>query len=79
MPDNDSQEFQGSREGSVDGVIAVMNYKKLSSMDYDVKTCYELMVDVLEALNKSFYGTLMNEHKVRLTKKDKQNYLEAIL
>lgn len=79
LPDNDSQEFQGSREGSVDGVIAVMNYKKLSSMDYDVKTCYELMVDVLEALNKSFYGTLMNEHKVRLTKKDKQNYLEAIL
>lgn len=48
-------------------------------MDYDVKTCYELMVDVLEALAKSFYGTLMNEHKIRLTKKDKQNYLAVIL
>jgi len=56
-----------------------MNYKKLISMEYDVKTCYELMMDVLEALSRSFHGTLMNEHKIRLTIKDKQSYLEAIL
>ncbi|AIT09959.1 membrane protein [Candidatus Francisella endociliophora] len=79
LADNESQEFISSKEGKVDGLIAVMNYKKLTTMEYDVKTCYELMMDVLEALSKSFHGTLMNEHRIRLTKKDKQNYLEAIL
>lgn len=48
-------------------------------MQYDVKTCYELMMDVLEAMNKSFHGTIMNENRIRLTKRDKQNYLDAIL
>ncbi|AVC43755.1 hypothetical protein B4919_02645 [Francisella tularensis subsp. novicida] len=79
LPDNQEQEFSSATDGSVIGIIAVMNYRKLASMDYDVKTCYELMLDILEALAKAFHGTLMNEHKVRLTKKDKQNYLAAIL
>lgn len=79
LPDNQSQEFSSSKDGAVDGIIAVMNYRKLAGMGYDVKTCYELMMDILEALDKSFHGTLMNEHKIRLTKKDKQNYLEAVI
>lgn len=79
LPDNEQQEFLDSKEGSIDGIIAVMNYKKLASMEYDVKTCYELMVDILEGLGKSFHGTLLNEHRIRLTKKDKQSYLDAIL
>lgn len=78
-PDNQEQEFFSAKDGSITGIIAVMNCRKLASIDYDVKTCYELMPDVLEDLAKSFHGTLMNEHKVRLTKKDKQNYLAAIL
>ena len=56
-----------------------MNFKKLASLEYDVKTCYEVMMDILEAINKNFHGTLMNEHKIRITKRDKQNYLEAII
>jgi len=79
LPDNESQVFESSKEGEVTGLIAVMNFKKLASLEYDVKTCYEVMMDVLEALNKSFHGTLMNEHKIRITKRDKQNYLEAII
>lgn len=79
LPDNQDQIFVDSKEGYVQGIIAVMNYRKLASMEYDVKTCYELMMDILEAMGKSFHGTLMNEHKIRLTNKDKQNYLEAIL
>lgn len=79
LPDNQEQEFFSAKDGSITGIIAVMNCRKLASIDYDVKTCYKLMLDVLEDLAKSFHGTLMNEHKVRLTKKDKQNYLAAIL
>ena len=79
LPDNEDQVFADSKEGYVSGIIAVMNYRKLASMEYDVKTCYELMMDILEAMSKSFHGTLMNEHRIRLTNKDKQNYLEAIL
>ena len=79
LPDNDSQVFESSKEGNVSGVIVVMNFKKLANLDYDVKTCYEVMMDILEALSKSFHGTLMNEHKIRITKRDKQNYLEAII
>lgn len=79
LPDNEEQVFADAKEGQVDGIIAVMNYRKLAGMEYDVKTCYELMMDILEAMGKSFHGTLMNEHKIRLTNKDKQNYLEAIL
>ncbi|AEI35725.1 MULTISPECIES: cell division protein ZipA C-terminal FtsZ-binding domain-containing protein [Francisella] len=79
LPDNEGQEFLASNEGEVNGIVAVMNYRKLANIGYDVKTCYELMLDILEALGKSFNGTLMNEHKVRLTKKDKQSYLAAIL
>ncbi|QIW09595.1 cell division protein ZipA C-terminal FtsZ-binding domain-containing protein [Francisella sp. LA112445] len=79
LPDNEDQVFVDAKEGKVDGIIAVMNYRKLASMEYDVKTCYELMMDILEAMSKSFHGTLMNEHRIRLTNKDKQNYLEAIL
>ncbi|API86299.1 cell division protein ZipA C-terminal FtsZ-binding domain-containing protein [Francisella uliginis] len=79
LPDNEEQVFADAKEGQVEGIIAVMNYRKLAGMEYDVKTCYELMMDILEAMGKSFHGTLMNEHKIRLTNKDKQNYLEAIL
>lgn len=79
LPDNEEQVFVDSKEGHVSGIIAVMNYRKLAGMEYDVKTCYKLMMDILEAMSKSFHGTLMNEHKIRLTNKDKQNYLEAIL
>ena len=79
LPDNQEQEFFSATDGNITGIIAVMNCRKLASIDYDVKTCYELMLDILEDLAKSFHGTLMNEHKVRLTKKDKQNYLAAIL
>ncbi|AFJ43237.1 cell division protein ZipA C-terminal FtsZ-binding domain-containing protein [Francisella orientalis] len=79
LPDSEEQVFAAANDGEVKGVIAVMNYRKLANIGYDVKTCYELMLDILEALSKSFNGTLMNEHKVRLTKKDKQNYLAAIL
>ncbi|MFV9972761.1 MAG: cell division protein ZipA C-terminal FtsZ-binding domain-containing protein [Francisella endosymbiont of Hyalomma asiaticum] len=79
LPNNQEQEFFSAKDGSITGIIAVMNCRKLASIDYDVKTCYKLMLDVLEDLAKSFHGTLMNEHKVRLTKKDKQNYLAAIL
>lgn len=79
LPDSEEQEFSAANEGEIRGIIAVMNYRKLADIGYDVKTCYELMLDILEALAKSFNGTLMNEHKVRLTKKDKQNYLAAIL
>ena len=79
LPDNESQVFESSKEGEVSGIIAVMNFKKLVALEYDVKTCYEVMMDILEALNKSFHGTLMNEHKIRITKRDKQNYLEAIV
>ncbi|WP_150466628.1 cell division protein ZipA C-terminal FtsZ-binding domain-containing protein [Francisella sp. SYW-9] len=79
LPDNEEQVFADTKTGRVDGIIAVMNYRKLASMEYDVKTCYELMMDILEAMGKSFHGTLMNEHRIRLTNKDKQNYLEAIL
>ena len=79
LPDNQEREFFSAKDGSITGIIAVMNFRKLASIDYDVKTCYKLMLDVLEDLAKSFHGTLMNEHKVRFTKKDKQNYLAAIL
>ena len=79
LPDNESQVFESSKEGMVSGIVAVMNFKKLANSEYDVKTCYEVMMDILEALNKSFHGTLMNEHKIRITKRDKQKYLEAIL
>ena len=79
LPDNEEQVFADAKEGQVDGIIAVMNYRKLAGMEYDVKTCFELMMDILEAMGKSFHGTLMNEHRIRLTNKDKQNYLEAIL
>jgi c-di-AMP phosphodiesterase-like protein len=79
LPDNDKQIFEFSNVGQVSGIVAVMNFKKLVSMEYDVKACYELMMDILETLSKSFHGTLMNEHKIRITKKDKQNYLEAII
>lgn len=78
LPNNESQVFESPKEGEVSGIVAVMNFKKLISLEYDVKTCYEVMVDMLESLNKSFHGTLMNEHKIRITKRDKQNYLEAI-
>jgi hypothetical protein len=79
LPDNESQVFESSKEGGVSGIVAVMNFKKLANLEYDVKTCYEIMMDILEALNKNFHGTLMNEHKIRITKRDKQNYLEAII
>lgn len=79
LPDNEEQVFADAKEGQVEGIIAVMNYRKLAGMEYDIKTCYELMMDILEAMGKSFHGTLMNEHKIRLINKDKQNYLEAIL
>ena len=79
LPDNESQVFESSKNGEVSGVIAVMNFKKLANLEYDVKTCYEVMMDILEALSKNFHGTLMNEHKIRITKRDKQNYLEAII
>ncbi|QIV96461.1 ZipA-like protein with FtsZ-binding domain [Allofrancisella inopinata] len=79
LPDNDKQEFESTNNGSINGIIAVMNFRKLSALGYDVKTCYELLMDILETLNKSYHGTLMNEHRVRLTKKDKQKFLEAIV
>ncbi|MGQ4003030.1 cell division protein ZipA C-terminal FtsZ-binding domain-containing protein [Francisellaceae bacterium CB300] len=79
LPDNESQVFESSKDGKVSGIVVVMNFKKLASLEYDVKTCYEVMMDILEALNKNFHGTLMNEHKIRITKRDKQNYLEAII
>ena len=79
LPDNERQVFESSKEGEVCGIIVVMNFKKLASIKYDVKTCYEVMMDMLEALNKNFHGTLMNENKIRKTKRDKQNYLEAII
>ncbi|MDE5033692.1 hypothetical protein NAI60_09430, partial [Francisella tularensis subsp. holarctica] len=60
LPDNQEQEFSSATDWSVTGIIAVMNYRKLASMDYDDKTCYELMLDILEALAKAFHGTLMN-------------------
>ncbi|MDE5024739.1 hypothetical protein NAI69_09315, partial [Francisella tularensis subsp. holarctica] len=64
LPDNQEHEFSSATDGSVTGSIAVMNYRKLASMDYDGKTCYELMLDIREALANAFLGTLMNEHKV---------------
>ncbi|MED7787474.1 cell division protein ZipA C-terminal FtsZ-binding domain-containing protein [Francisella sp. 19X1-34] len=79
LPDSEEQIFVDIKQDKVDGIVAVMNYRKLANMEYDIKTCYELMMDILEAMGKSFHGTLMNEHKIRLTNKDKQNYLEAIL
>ncbi len=79
LVDNANHVFESSKEGVVSGIVAVMNFKKLSTLEYDVKTCYELMIDILEALSKNFHGTLMNEHKIRITKRDKQNYLEAII
>lgn len=79
LPDNEAQVFESQKEGSIKSLVVVMNFKKLADMQYDVKTCYELMMDVLEAMNKSFHGTIMNENRIRLTKRDKQNYLGAIL
>ncbi|AJC49539.1 hypothetical protein IB642_00255 [Allofrancisella guangzhouensis] len=79
LPDDEKQEFESVNEGSVNGIIAVMNFKKLSALGYDIKTCYELMMDILETLNKTYNGTLMNEHRVRLTKKDRQSFLEVII
>ncbi|GAB4222122.1 MAG: cell division protein ZipA C-terminal FtsZ-binding domain-containing protein [Francisella sp.] len=79
LPDNQEQEFVNDTDGSINRIIAVMNYKKLASIGYDVKVCYELMLDLLYSLVESFDGILMNEHQIRLTKKDKQNYLSAIL
>ena len=79
LPDNESQVFESSKEGEVSGIVAVMNFKKLAALEYDVKTCYEVMMDILEALSKNFHGTLMNEHKMRITKRDKQKYLEVII
>lgn len=79
LPDNGSQVFESSKKGDVTGIVVVMNFKKLAALEYDVKTCYELMMDILEALNKNFHGTLMNEHRIRITKRDKQKYLEAII
>ncbi|AXA34411.1 cell division protein ZipA C-terminal FtsZ-binding domain-containing protein [Francisella adeliensis] len=79
LPDNKAQVFESQKEGSIKSLVVVMNFKKLADMQYDVKTCYELMMDVLEAMNKSFHGTIMNENRIRLTKRDKQNYLDAIL
>ena len=79
LPDNESQVFESSKEGEVSRIVVVMNFKKLARLEYGVKTCYEAMMDILEALNKNFHGTLMNEHKVRVTKRDTQNYLEAII
>jgi hypothetical protein len=79
LPDNETRTFQGRNEGSVKKIVTVMNFKKLSSQDYDTKICYELIMDVLEGLSKQSSGILMNEHGLRLTNKDKQNYLESII
>ena len=79
LPDDDKQQFESQDQGEVGTVIAVMNFKKLAALEYDVKTCYDLLMDVLEALNNSFQGTLMNENRIRLTKKDKQNYLDMVI
>ncbi len=79
LPDNETRTFAGRNEGSVKKIVAVMNFKKLSSQEYDTKTCYELIMDVLDGLSKQSSGTLMNEHGIRLTNKDKQNYLESII
>ena len=79
LPDSDAKIFNKHDEGRVKGIIAVMNYKKLSYMNYDIKNCYEMMMDILEDMSNNFGGTLMNEHKIRLTNKDKKKYLEAII
>lgn len=79
LPDNETQVFESQKEGSVNVLIAVMNFKKLANQQYDVKTCYELMMDILEAMSKSFHGIVMNENRIRLTKRDKQNYLDVLV
>ncbi|APC96704.1 hypothetical protein [Francisella frigiditurris] len=77
LPDNESQTFEGITK--VKSIIVVMNYRKVASEGYDVKVCYESMIDMLDSLVKAFSGVLMSENKVRLTNRDKQKYLEAVV
>lgn len=79
LADNEKQAFESQNEGSVSKIVAVMNFKKLATFDYDIKACYESIMDVLDDVSKSYGGTIMNENRIRLTNKDKQNYLESII
>lgn len=77
LPDNESQTFEGVNK--VKSIIIVMNYRKVASEGYDIKVCYESMIDMLDSLVKAFSGVLMSENKVRLTNRDRQKYLEAVV
>ncbi|MFC4893165.1 hypothetical protein ACFPDQ_08905 [Pseudofrancisella aestuarii] len=77
LPDNESQTFEGITK--VKSIIIVMNYRKVASEGYDVKVCYESMVDMLDSFVKTFPGVLMSENKIRLTNRDRQKYLESVV
>jgi hypothetical protein len=79
LADNDEQLFDSPVVGSEKKLIIVMNYKKVSSLGYNVKDYYEDMMDSIDSLNKNFNGIILNENGIRLTKKDRQKYLSVIM
>lgn len=79
LADNDEQLFDSPVVGSEKKLIIVMNYKKVSSLGYNVKDYYEEMMSGIDSLNKIFNGVILNENGIRLTKKDRQKYLSVIV
>ena len=79
LADNEKQLFESAVSGEESKFILVMNFRKVISQDFNVKSSYEDMMDLSEQLQKNFGGVLLNENGLRVTKKDKQKYLTAIL
>ena len=78
IPDNEEQSFDNLNNEINLPLIIVMNFKKVKSLGYNPKECYENMLIMLENMTEKFNGTIMNENNLRLTKIDKEKYLEKI-
>ncbi len=79
LADNEKQLFESAVSGEESKFILVMNFRKVISQDFNIKSSYEDMMDLSDKLQKNFGGVLLNENGLRVTKKDKQKYLTAIL
>ena len=78
IPDNEEQSFDNLNNEFNLPLIIVMNFKKVKSLGYNSKECYENMLDMLDNMSDKFNGIIMNENNLRLTKIDKEKYLEKI-
>ena len=76
LPDTEERQFKRQTLPGleVERLIAVLNYKKLSNLEYDPMACFKHFLEQLRHITHSLEGTLLNENKTRFTEHDQNAY-----